>query len=569
MIDSIFQRYEIPSDYPHEPLGTLYFILRKAELAKDLIDSEWEWLSSHKLHEAISIIESQEENRRLLSEYRSMLNDEIRNDLVELRRNKFVQSSILTIPSVESERALVFFKVHNHEELKDSEFNLVHNSYKSYLDFIKLKNKCGITEDIPHEANAIKRLSKIELRQPLSANDFKWLYDHVVLSALPLITYQTNELGIKYQCEASTLSQEDQLNLFLLLQRIDEDIVLNEDDQQFLQRHGFTMAHKLAQCVEFVFLKKQYLATSFESDDPAEHLYKVLKKVQIDKPLTEPDVNYLKKRKLDKTLKLIYRKKADQLIENIYRGQGLTSEDIEWCIKFDFPEIPFLALKYEYQVSDRKDNPGEQLDSILLKLKAEQRLTDDEVLWLDAEKLLRPSAKIFTTHHRHEALHCEQEYKRTKGFWNIVNASAHWRKADQPRTAVKLTNNLQNLRALKEAKLKSALFTTRGGALRDLDELKEAEDCALEAIEHFSQSHNPYTLMGALCYDTRRYVEGDEWFEKAIKRGAKPNDQESEIRRILNRKKGKERQDIIDHLLKKDPVRFAWVRQYAKNSNKH
>jgi tetratricopeptide (TPR) repeat protein len=295
----------------------------------------------------------------------------------------------------------------------------------------------------------------------------------------------------------------------------------------------------------------------------------VLKKIQSERPLSEPDVNYLKKRKLDKTLKLIHRKKADQLIENIENELGLSVEDIEWCNKFDFPEIPFLALKYEYQVTDRKDNPGEQLHSIFLKFKAEQRLTDDDVVWLDAEELLRPHTKLFIAHHRLLALHCEQEYKRTKGFWNIVNASAHRRKADQPTTAVKLTNNLKHIQALKEAKLKSALFTTRGGALRDLNELKEAENCALEAIDHFSQSHNPYTLMGALCYDTGRYEEGDEWFEKAIKRGAKPNDQESEIRRILNRKKGKERQEIIDHLLKKDPVRFAWVRQYAKNSNKH
>lgn len=568
MIDNIYQHYEIPSDYPREPLSTLYFILRKAELAKDLTDNEWDWLRSHNLHEAISIIESQEENRRLLSEYRSMLNDKIRNDLVELRRDKFVHSSILTIPTVESERALVFFKVHNQEELKDSEFSLVHDSYKSYLEFVKLKNKCGITEDIPHEAIAIKRFSKIELRQPLSANDFKWLFDHIVLSVLPLISVQTNELGIKYQCDSTTLSPHDQLKLFMLLQRIDEDIVLNEDDQQFLQRHRYTTAHKLAQGVEFVFLKKQYMAVGFESNDPTEHLYRVLKKIQADKPLTEPDVNYLKKRKLDKTLKFSYQKQADQLVANIKNGLGLSEEDIAWCEKFGFPEIPFLALKYEYQVSDRKDNLGEQLHSILLKLKAGQRLTDADVVWLDAEKLFRPNSRIFTAHHRLEALHCEQEFKRTKGFWNIVNASAHWRKADQPGTAVKLTNNLQNLRALKESKLKSALFTTRGGAMRDLDELKEAENCALEAIDHFSQSHNPYTLMGALCYDTGCYEEGDEWFDKAIKRGVKPNDQESEIRRILNRKKGKERQDIIDHLLKKDSVRFTWVKQYAKNSKK-
>jgi hypothetical protein len=568
MIDSIFQRYEIPSDYPREPLGTLYFILRKAELAKDLTHSEWEWLASHDLVAAISIITSQEENRLILSEYRTTLNNEIKKDLVELRRNKFVQSSILTIPSVESERALVFFKVHNQEELSNSELIHVDDSYKAFLSFSKIKQKYGITEDIQQDGNAIRRLSKIELLQSLAANDFQWLHDHMVLSALPLITYQTTGLLKQYQGDATSLSPEEQLKLFLLLQQIAEDIVLSDKDQKFLQSHGFEFAFKLAQTAEFASLKQQYLASSFDSNDPSEHLYKVLKNIQTEKPLTEPDVNYLKKRRLNKTIKFSYQENADQLVDKINSGQGLTEEDIEWCIKFDFPEIPFLALKYEYQVADRKDNPGEQLHCLLLKLKAEQRLTDDDVVWLEAEELLRPHTKLFTAHHRLLALHYEQEFKRTKGFWNIVNASADWRKADQPQTAIKLTNNLQNIRALKEAKLRSALFTTRGGALRDIDKLKEAENCAREAIDHFSQSHNPYTLMGALCYDTRRYQEGDEWFEKAVKRGAQPNDQESEIRRILNRKKGKERQDIIDHLLKKDPIRFAWVKQYAKNSNK-
>lgn len=101
--------------------------------------------------------------------------------------------------------------------------------------------------------------------------------------------------------------------------------------------------------------------------------------------------------------------------------------------------------------------------------------------------------------------------------------------------------------------------------MRDLERLEDAEHCALEAISHFSSSHNPYTLMGALCYDTGRYEEGDQWFEKAIQRGAKTKDQESEIKRILQKKKGKERQQIIDHLLAKDPHRFAWVKRYNEN----
>ena len=138
----------------------------------------------------------------------------------------------------------------------------------------------------------------------------------------------------------------------------------------------------------------------------------------------------------------------------------------------------------------------------------------------------------------------------------MVNASAHWRKAGQPEQALKLTNNPDLIRSLKENKLKAALLTTRGGALRDIGELEDAEYCALEAIKLFPKSHNPYTLMGALCYATGRFEEGDKWFEEAVKRGAKPKDQDAEIRRILNKKKGKDSGALIDHLIKERPNAF-------------
>ena len=107
------------------------------------------------------------------------------------------------------------------------------------------------------------------------------------------------------------------------------------------------------------------------------------------------------------------------------------------------------------------------------------------------------------------------------------------------------------------------MLTTRGGALRDINRLEEAKNCALEAIEHFPDRHDPYTLMGALCYDKRSYEEGDQWFEEAVKRGAKFDDQDAEIRRILRKMKGQERKELIDHLLKKDPSRFSWVKKFV------
>lgn len=562
MIDSIFEKYQIPAAYPKDPLDTLYFILRKAELAKNLTHKEWDWLTSQHFHDAISLIKTQEENRKAIDEYRTAVFNTVRDDLVSLRQNRFVRSNVLTVPTVESDRALVFFKVHNHEELAEDELALIDRSYKRFLSFTKLKEKFGFTENISFDLDSVQRLTKITSGQNLSASDYLWLCQNSVFSAIGYVEPHASSLLSKYQCVAAELSTEDFLQLCLILQQIEEGSVPTEAEQHFLTKNHYALALENAQKLEFFALKKQFCATQFESDDPGQHLFKVLRKIRDGKPLTEPDVNYLKKRKLIETLKFIYKRKADALTSKVKQGHGLTDDDIAWCKEHNFEEIIFLALKIDFNVKHHNDSIDSPLYSILVKLNANQHLSDQELVWLEAEKLFYPDTTLFITHHRIEAVHSEDEFKRTKGFWNLVNASAHWRKANEPLSALKLTNNLQQLRSLKEAKLRSALFTTRGGALRDLDRLKDSEQCALEAINHFPNSHNPYTLMGALCYDTGRYDEGDKWFEKAIQQGAKPNDQDSEIKRILNKKKGKERQQIIDHLLTKDPIRFAWVRRY-------
>ncbi|WAR44001.1 O-fucosyltransferase family protein [Methylomonas rapida] len=564
MIDSIFEKYRIPAELPKDPLGTLYFILRKAELAKNLTSNEWDWLDSQKLDDTISLIKTQEENRKIIETYRVAIAETVRNDLASLRHNRFVRSHVLTVPTPESERALVFFKVHNREVLEENELALIDKGYKLFLSFIRVKEKFGITEDISFDQNSVKRLNKITLEQSLSVIDYLWIVQNRVFSVFHYVEPRAKSLFSRYQCNASELAVEDFFQLCLILQKLEEGSVPAEIEQEFLVKYQCISALESAQRLEFIALKKQFRATQFASDDPSQHLFKVLRKLRDEKPLTEPDINYLKKRKLIETLKFIYKPKADALTSKVKQGHGLTDDDIVWCKEHNFEEIIFLSLKIDYQVRQRNDSIESPLYSILVKLNASQRLSGQEVAWLETEELFRPNTQIFVTYHRLEALHAEAEFKRTKGFWNIVNASADWRKANQPESALKLTNNQQQLRSLKEAKLRSALFTTRGGALRDLDRLSEAEQCALEAINHYPNSHNPYTLMGALCYDTGRYGEGDEWFEKAIERGAKPNDQDSEIKRILQKKKGKERQEIIQHLLAKDHRRFAWVKRYAQ-----
>lgn len=612
MLTELYEKYKATHYQDLPVINPLSFILRKAELGLDLTVSEWDWLQQHRLSETIEIIKRQET-------YRISLYKEIHQDVAKLiakiRVNRFVPFSIIkgvntTGSLIDSGRAFILYKVDAQQRLADSELRFVAQDYHKFLDtkdFNERKQKHGITENIPFDANAEIILEKLEKQTPFSAADIEWLCSHNAHSFVTPLQNQFSRLQNKYKAIVQGANTVSPLMLCHILQKIDENTLLNEVEIEYLKTKGFTETLEIVQNIEFSTLKVKYHATQIQENDINHHLFKVLKKLDAGLPLPEPDINYLKKRKLLETVKFAYQKEADNLIDKINQGLNLTPDDIAWCEQHDFKEliakwrrkqadslvrkieqghglkpedvawckahqledIVFKWLKHDYGVSYRQDALNSPLYAILKKLQAGNRLIDDDVVWLEAEELLTPATrKIYLAHHVLEAQFYESEFQRTKkGYWNLVNASAHWRKAEKPQQALKQTHNL-DFKQIKEAKLAAALFTTRGGALRDISLLDEAEQCALEAINHFPKSHNPYTLMGALCYDTGRYDEGDRWFEEAIKRGAKPQDQDAEIKRILLKKKDQEREELIDYLLKKDRNRFAWVEKFRLDNKK-
>ncbi len=63
------------------------------------------------------------------------------------------------------------------------------------------------------------------------------------------------------------------------------------------------------------------------------------------------------------------------------------------------------------------------------------------------------------------------------------------------------------------------MLVTRGAAFRDLAQLEEAESCAMQAMESQPDNHQPYTLMGAICYDQGRIlkaINGLIWLQSGV-----------------------------------------------------
>jgi len=567
-----YQATDYSSEVAHNPLS---YILRKAEIGFPLKSIEWEWLEQKQLQKTIEIIRVQERYR-----------DELQFSITSERRKlsskykDFITS--FTVPSINSCLSFVLYKIGAQEKLtindideacKENAQRTNLNAYNERINYIRLKNKYEIIEEFSFSTDALRIISKIDVEKKLSVLDIEWLMEHNIYSVFDHLWADISRLQEKYY--AISQGGDFSVTLYLILQKLEENRCLTEQDIAYLKSKQLNETIETAQKLEFAWLKKFYKATQIEDCSPNHYLYKLLKKLQSGLQLNEPDINYLKKRKLTETIEIFFKEHLEALENKIRSGESLSSEDQAWCEKFQFNDLLFMALKAKYDVLDYPNTSAQSpLYPILQKLEQGERLNNDNILWLESEppfnppfneRLFKPAKRIFTRHYELEALFAEQEYQRTKNKWFLVNASSYWRKADEPEKALRLTEQIDSNK-IKEDKLKQALLTTRGGALRDLDKLMDAEKCALQAIEYWSKSHNPYTLLGAICYDTRRYEEGYCWFEEAKKRGATERDEDAEIKRILQKTKDKkELQALIGFLLNKNSHRYAWVTKYRKS----
>ena len=436
-------------------------------------------------------------------------------------------------------------------------------------------------------------LKRLDANKRINNDDVNWLKSNELVETLIIFQQQEaareadfTELKAKYQAtQYPDLSVSSPL--YKILQHLDAGMWLMESELNWLTEHGleetFAMAQEIEQLKQaeqrrhFAELKKKYKATQYEDTSHSSHLYRVLKQLDSGDPISHSDINFLSRRKLTETLAIavdeyVVLLKSETKSDQNFLSQTDTDDEQKTTEPENLdtvnPQEHFADLKSKYDVSDYRDkSPSSRLYGILQKLDNEERLEPKSVVWLTEKHLFYSDRNIFTTYHKIEANFYEQAYKRTGNKWNLPSASSHWRRAKEQEHALTLTDNL-NFDEIKDNKLKSALLTTRGGAFRDIVELNEAEECAQKAIEYQPTSHHPYTLMGAICYEWGDYSEGDDWFEKAIKRGASPRDQDAEIKRVIKNADNEKRQEVVEYLLTKDPVRYKWAKSRLIDNQK-
>lgn len=205
-----------------------------------------------------------------------------------------------------------------------------------------------------------------------------------------------------------------------------------------------------------------------------------------------------------------------------------------------------------------------RLMSILKGVDAGQRLGQEDFVWLSSVGETYFSDQLRTAYHRLEADFFASEFRKTHDPWMAVNASGHYRKCDHARDADSLLGTI-NIEQQKSAKLKSALCTTHGGVMRDLKRWDEALHLGEKAHTFKADDYRPCTLLGAIYMETGNYILGQEWYAKAVERGATVDSVDQDLRTIFFRVVQDRQAEMRDFLLSEDPVRFAWVKKGAKS----
>lgn len=197
---------------------------------------------------------------------------------------------------------------------------------------------------------------------------------------------------------------------------------------------------------------------------------------------------------------------------------------------------------------------------LLQALAKGRRLKQIDVLWLQTEADECWTSEVAVAWHLVEAEVHTAAWRETRDPWDAINASSHWRKGNRAELAISLTG--EALAAMRTAgpKIRAALATTRGAALRAVARHIEAKALAEDAHSLVPDDYRPCTLLGAIHIEMGDYSSGLDWFEKAEGLGAEKGAIDHDIRALLARMPEAERNRVEGLLLEEDSERFSWLR---------
>jgi len=188
----------------------------------------------------------------------------------------------------------------------------------------------------------------------------------------------------------------------------------------------------------------------------------------------------------------------------------------------NFPDFGVFDVKIKSRVAN------------LLNQLQKKAISEGDLTWL--EGIGFANEIIYKKNNFHIAKQHLDNWIIKKKPWELVNASAAYRKLDRPNIIKPILDNLYPFKFTNNNdKLKSALLTTYGGVCRDTNNFKHSLVLGHEAHKVTPLNFRPCTLLGAVYLSTGEFETGHEWYEKAKERGFSQKAYDNDIRSIYHR----------------------------------
>lgn len=363
---------------------------------------------------------------------------------------------------------------------------------------------------------------------------------------------------------------------YSVLHKIIQKLKSNKLDDITMSEKGYLLSQNLKSLVRFVEgeisfdvykidSKEDIVAYKiyqeekrFEEEKVKELELIVMKKNQektsLERKLREKEYQE-RQRKLDSDPRFNLERELRQL-KNLDRNKVLHSDSKHITKKNENQKIKNFGIVPKEVLDLHKDI----LLSIFNTLSCNQRLTEEQTLWLFSKGINYYKGDIKLKYNRLEADHYIQEFKLDNSNWNIINASSHLRKADASQEAESLLETI-NISSINDKKFCAAYYTVLGGVKRDLRKIESAIELGTKAHHLKINDFKPCTLLGAIYMETSQFYLGHEWYSRARDRGAPEKSINNQLRKILQKLDKENRKKNIIDLLNIDRDLYAWLNE--------
>jgi len=210
-------------------------------------------------------------------------------------------------------------------------------------------------------------------------------------------------------------------------------------------------------------------------------------------------------------------------------------------------EFAELRVRF-YARSVQDDLPSNHLFMILKKLDLGEDLVDTETTLLKKGRQYGPLAS-----------HCEHRFAVNKLPWDAINGCSFWRKSNPPQPYRGL-HLVDRITSLSETGI-AAAWTTRGGAMKDLNDLDGAERSGLRAIE-LEETYHPHNLLGSVYIRKNDPDAGARHYLIASNLGAPDRELATEVEYEMHRADPTTRKRVAEYFLSIDSQKYSWATAY-------